>query len=118
MGAWGEGNFENDDALDWLAGLEQAHDVSTVASALSAVCALGRHVLRDSSVPRGSCLLHRAGRSGDPRCSPWPSFRRYSTASERVGRRTRRLVSRRSHPRRSHCDLKDPHSFRAERIVG
>lgn len=38
MGAWGYGSFENDDALDWLAELE---DVSQLEEALDAVITNG-----------------------------------------------------------------------------
>ena len=34
MGAWGAGTFENDDALDWIAELEQSGGLSAVRTAL------------------------------------------------------------------------------------
>lgn len=37
MGAWGTGNFENDDALDWVDDLEECEDASAVRSALTTV---------------------------------------------------------------------------------
>ena len=37
MGAWGHGNFENDDAADWLLQLEESEGLDVVASALEAV---------------------------------------------------------------------------------
>ncbi len=37
MGAWGEGNFENDTALDWVGDLIEADDVTLVARAIAAV---------------------------------------------------------------------------------
>ena len=37
MGAWGCGNFENDDALDWVIDLEEAKDLSFVVETLDAV---------------------------------------------------------------------------------
>ena len=36
MGAWGFGNFENDDALDWLFELESSEDLSAVEGAITA----------------------------------------------------------------------------------
>jgi hypothetical protein len=37
MGAWGEHNFQNDDALDWVYELESADDLSVVAKAIREV---------------------------------------------------------------------------------
>ncbi len=37
MGAWGYGNFENDDALDWIYELEEASDTSAIVAALARV---------------------------------------------------------------------------------
>jgi len=37
MGAWGIGNFENDDALDWVYELEKSNDLSMVLDALNAI---------------------------------------------------------------------------------
>ncbi len=37
MGAWGTGSFENDDALDFLAGLDEEEDTDAVLDALDAV---------------------------------------------------------------------------------
>lgn len=37
MGTWGTEVFANDDAMDWIAALEDTDDVSVVESALSAV---------------------------------------------------------------------------------
>jgi hypothetical protein len=37
LGAWGECNFENDDALDWVYELEESNDLSLVAKALEVV---------------------------------------------------------------------------------
>lgn len=37
MGAWGSGIFANDDAMDWIVGLEENDDLAVVESALSAV---------------------------------------------------------------------------------
>jgi hypothetical protein len=37
MGAWGTGSFENDDALDFLAGLEEEEDLEVVEDAIDAV---------------------------------------------------------------------------------
>jgi hypothetical protein len=37
VGAWGTGNFENDDALDWVDDLEECEDASAVRSALTTV---------------------------------------------------------------------------------
>jgi len=34
MGAWGTKNFENDDAMDWVAELVQSKDVSVIEEAL------------------------------------------------------------------------------------
>jgi len=48
MGAWGDGNFENDDALDWVWTLEHDTDGSALRAALEPV-AEGR----DSDEPLG-----------------------------------------------------------------
>lgn len=37
MGAWGSGVFANDDAMDWIAGLEDTDDLDAVEIALGAV---------------------------------------------------------------------------------
>ncbi|NOX55940.1 MAG: DUF4259 domain-containing protein [Planctomycetes bacterium] len=37
MGAWGHNSFENDDALDWVADLEESQDMSAILKALNAV---------------------------------------------------------------------------------
>jgi len=37
MGAWGNGIFENDDALDWIVELEQADDYSVIFDALNTI---------------------------------------------------------------------------------
>lgn len=37
MGAWGTGNFENDDALDWVTELESAEDFSSLQEALNPI---------------------------------------------------------------------------------
>ena len=37
MGAWGVGNFDNDDAADWLYGLKGASDLSPLETAIRAV---------------------------------------------------------------------------------
>ncbi|MDH3791850.1 MAG: DUF4259 domain-containing protein, partial [Rhodospirillales bacterium] len=37
MGAWGHGNFDNDDALDWIYELQEALDTSAVVAALARV---------------------------------------------------------------------------------
>ena len=37
MGAWGTDSFANDDAMDWVADLEETRDLSAVRAALDAV---------------------------------------------------------------------------------
>jgi hypothetical protein len=44
MGAWGAGNFENDDALDWLGELEETADLSLVEQAILAVLTSDNYV--------------------------------------------------------------------------
>lgn len=41
MGAWGTGNFENDDAADWAADLEEARTIQPVVGALQAASGEG-----------------------------------------------------------------------------
>jgi hypothetical protein len=41
VGAWGTGNFENDDAADWIAGLEEAEGIQPVVVALRSAIADG-----------------------------------------------------------------------------
>ncbi len=44
MGAWGHGPFENDDAGDWIAELEESEDFSVVQAALEAVVRPGTYL--------------------------------------------------------------------------
>jgi len=45
MGAWGYGNFENDDALDWVFELEQTKDLSVIVNALNEIISgIGDHL--------------------------------------------------------------------------
>lgn len=41
MGTWGVRNFENDDAMDWVAELEQSEDSSAIEEALKVVAEAG-----------------------------------------------------------------------------
>lgn len=41
MGAWGEGNFENDDAMDWVGDLEQYQGLSDLMKVLAPVATAG-----------------------------------------------------------------------------
>lgn len=41
MGAWGEKNFENDDALDWVYELEATTDLTVVSKTLEVVAKFG-----------------------------------------------------------------------------
>jgi hypothetical protein len=50
MGAWGAGSFDNDDAVDWLASLEHARDLTPVDAALAAVSGEGEPGEPDASV--------------------------------------------------------------------
>jgi len=45
MGAWGAGNFENDDAMDWVYELEEAEDESMILEALNIVVKRGDEYL-------------------------------------------------------------------------
>lgn len=54
-GAWGEGSFENDDALDWVAECTRASSVTPVAAALDA--ALSGKTLE---APEGSVAIAAA----------------------------------------------------------
>ncbi|MBX3031271.1 MAG: DUF4259 domain-containing protein [Chloroflexi bacterium] len=58
MGAWGGGSFDNDDAMDWLAELEDSDDAEVLRSALDAVADAdaGDYV----EVPDASCALAAA----------------------------------------------------------
>ena len=40
MGAWGPASFDNDDAVDWLAGLSRSTDLRPIQTALEAVTRL------------------------------------------------------------------------------
>lgn len=44
MGAWGLGVFDNDDALDWVAELEEGADVSLLQESLNIECLVGDYV--------------------------------------------------------------------------
>jgi hypothetical protein len=50
MGAWGAGSFDNDDAVDWLAGLEHARDLVPIDAAFAAVTGEGEPGEPDASV--------------------------------------------------------------------
>ncbi|HEY0026197.1 MAG TPA: DUF4259 domain-containing protein [Longimicrobium sp.] len=50
MGAWGAGSFDNDDAVDWLADLEHARDLTPIDAALAAVTGEGEPGESDASV--------------------------------------------------------------------
>ena len=45
MGAWGAGNFENDDALDWIAELEESSGMAAIEAALRVVVEWGAEYL-------------------------------------------------------------------------
>jgi hypothetical protein len=44
VGAWDIGSFENDDALDWVAHLDKAHDTSILLEAFSSVLQSGSYL--------------------------------------------------------------------------
>ncbi|HEY0036360.1 MAG TPA: DUF4259 domain-containing protein [Longimicrobium sp.] len=50
MGAWGAGSFDNDDAVDWLADLEHARDLTPIDAAFAAVTGEGETGEADASV--------------------------------------------------------------------
>ena len=50
MGAWGAGSFDNDDAVDWLATLEHARDVTPIDDAFAAVTGEGEPGEADAPV--------------------------------------------------------------------
>ena len=56
MGAWGTDNFANDDAMDWVAELESADDLSVVRAALEQVTGAEGYV----EAPAGSVELAAA----------------------------------------------------------
>ncbi len=45
MGAWGVGNFDNDDAADWVYELEESEDLSLIVATLETVTARGKQYL-------------------------------------------------------------------------
>jgi hypothetical protein len=49
MGAWGAGSFDNDDAVDWLASLEHARDLTPIDDAFAAVTGDGEPGEPDAS---------------------------------------------------------------------
>jgi hypothetical protein len=49
MGAWGAGSFDNDDAVDWLASLEHARDLTPIDDAFAAVTGEGEPGEPDAS---------------------------------------------------------------------
>lgn len=62
MGAWGVRSLENDDALDWLSGLEAAPDGAAVVEALTAVLNDGNFVgAPDGAVAVAAAELVAAG---------------------------------------------------------
>jgi hypothetical protein len=53
MGAWEIGSFDNDDALDWLAELEECEDEAVLAETLRAVTDLGDGYLEAPEASEG-----------------------------------------------------------------
>jgi hypothetical protein len=53
MGAWGTGSFENDDALDWVAELEESRGLKHVKAALRDVVDVGDGYLEADVASRG-----------------------------------------------------------------
>jgi hypothetical protein len=53
MGAWGTGSFENDDALDWVAELEESRGTKLVKKALREVMDAGDGYLEVDVASRG-----------------------------------------------------------------
>lgn len=47
MGAWGIGNYENDDALDWAYDLEQTQDTTLIIESLETITEHGDEYLED-----------------------------------------------------------------------
>jgi hypothetical protein len=53
MGSWGAGSFENDDALDWAADLEESRGTKLVKQALREVVDAGDGYLEADAAARG-----------------------------------------------------------------
>jgi hypothetical protein len=53
MGAWGHGSFDNDDAMDWVAGLEGAKGTLPISDALNAVRDVGDDYLEVTEAAMG-----------------------------------------------------------------
>jgi hypothetical protein len=53
MGAWGAGSFENDDALDWVAELEESRGLKVVKKTLREVLDAGDGYLEANAASRG-----------------------------------------------------------------
>ena len=64
MGAWGSGNFENDDAMDWVADLEETRNLKLVKQTLREVLDAGDGYLEAPIGARGR-FVRRAGRQMD-----------------------------------------------------
>jgi Domain of unknown function (DUF4259) len=72
VGAWGAGNFENDDAADWFAEFER-NGVAAVVSALDRVFALGDDEYLeapDASAAVAAAEIVASARDGDPSSIP------------------------------------------------
>lgn len=72
MGAWGHGNFENDDALDWLQEFENG-GAAAVAAALDRVTSLneGDYLeAPEASMALAAAEIVAAARSGDSSSLP------------------------------------------------
>jgi hypothetical protein len=50
MGAWGAGSFDNDDAVDWLADLGHARDLTPIDAAIAGATGESEPGERDASV--------------------------------------------------------------------
>lgn len=88
MGTGGVGNFENDDALDWVSELEQARDSSLIAETLKVVTERGDEYLEATEACRALAAaevvaaLNHAGSPDLPdEVRQWVSKHRLGSAS-------------------------------------
>lgn len=70
MGAWGTGSFENDDALDWVAGIEGFDGLSTVRAKLKQVAGATGDLESPDACQAIAAAEVVAAVSGQPGASP------------------------------------------------
>jgi hypothetical protein len=99
MGAWGHEVFENDDALDWVAELEESEDASALVTAFDAIPDDADEYVEAPEASAAlaaaevvAAMLGKPGRGLPKEAAAWVKGHR--TVSPKLQKRARRAVSR------------------------